>query len=130
MVVNNASLSIGSEITTLVNIFTDAFLRVVGAETNRINFLGTTDYPKGEKVNDFDLISLFGSNLYIYVFQLMMPLTLAGVVYEKELKLREIMKMMGLRMGPYWLVTYFFYYFQYLLIAIFTWVMGAVLGIR
>jgi len=50
----------------------------------------------------------------IFLFQLMFPVILGGLVYEKQFKLREIMKMMGLKTYVYWTVTYLFSLFLYL----------------
>ena len=44
----------------------------------------------------------------IFLFQLLFPVVLGGLVNEKQYKLREIMKMMGLKTSVYWTVSYLF----------------------
>lgn len=38
-----------------------------------------------------------------------MQIVLTSLVYEKEQKLRIMMKMHGLRDGPYWIITYAYF---------------------
>jgi hypothetical protein len=62
---------------------------------------GVKDYPTPEKDITFDIISLVGPQFYLYIFQLLLPVFLGNIVQEKETKLREIMKMMGLKSHIY-----------------------------
>lgn len=94
---------------------------------------GVRIHPIPRTKLDFDLISIIGPNIFVFLYQvgrdffflcqscvvgcvltvfvvvvleqLLFPVVLAGLVYEKEFKLREIQKMMGLRMDVYWIVT-------------------------
>eukprot|EP01129_Flabellula_baltica_P012243 TRINITY_DN54_c1_g1_i1.p1 TRINITY_DN54_c1_g1~~TRINITY_DN54_c1_g1_i1.p1 ORF type:complete len:873 (+),score=187.37 TRINITY_DN54_c1_g1_i1:72-2690(+) len=84
-------------------------------DSGDFTLFGTKGYPKEESINDFDLISLIGTQIYIFVFQLLFPVILTNVVYEKETNLRGIMSMMGLKTSIYWLVTYVFNLFLYLI---------------
>jgi ABC-type multidrug transport system fused ATPase/permease subunit len=52
------------------------------------------------------------------------------VVYEKEYRLREIMKMMGLRMSVYWTVTYIFALVLYTVAMAAMWVVAVMFGFR
>eukprot|EP00741_Cyanophora_paradoxa_P000094 tig00000057_g90.t1 len=62
--------------------------------------IGTKDYPSNPTPNEFDLVSLIGPFIYIYIFQLMFPVALGGIVYEKEQRLREVMKMVRPQLTP------------------------------
>jgi len=53
-----------------------------------------------------------------------------SLVYEKENGLREIMKMMGLKMWVYWLVTYFFDLLLYVITTFLIILLGVALGFR
>ena len=53
----------------------------------------------------FSIIDLVGGFFFPFVLFMLMPIIMSMVMYEKEYRLREIMKMMGLRMSVYWTVT-------------------------
>ena len=73
--------------------------RIAGLTT--MTLVGTKDYPTPELPNTFDIVSLIGPGLYMYIFQLLLPVFLGNLVHEKETKLREIMRMMGLKTHIY-----------------------------
>lgn len=130
-VLYNKTLTKGYDIPALTNLITDSvFKQMSNSSDSQMLFLGTRDYPSPETENGFDLISLIGPVFYIFIFQLSFPVILGNLVYEKEYKLREIMKMMGLKTEIYWIVSYIinlcFYLFAiFLMIAI-----AAALGFR
>ena len=72
-------------------------------------------YPEPFRVNNFDLQSLLGPVLYIYIFQLLFPVFLTTLVMEKEKGLQQIMQMMGLSGAVYSVVTYLFYLLLYVI---------------
>lgn len=62
--------------------------------------------------------------------QLLFPTFLQQLVYEKEKRLRMMMKMHGLGDGAYWLITYCWYFLLYLLyIAVFL-IFGNAVGLK
>eukprot|EP00474_Spongospora_subterranea_P004480 CRZ04938.1 hypothetical protein [Spongospora subterranea] len=79
----------------------------------QISMTGTKNFPQPKTAISFDLISLVGPQLYIYVIALLFPVFLGNMVQEKESKLLEIMSMMGLRRNVYFLVTYAFNFTLY-----------------
>eukprot|EP00276_Gloeochaete_wittrockiana_P009781 CAMPEP_0184651222 /NCGR_PEP_ID=MMETSP0308-20130426/8796_1 /TAXON_ID=38269 /ORGANISM="Gloeochaete witrockiana, Strain SAG 46.84" /LENGTH=912 /DNA_ID=CAMNT_0027085281 /DNA_START=218 /DNA_END=2956 /DNA_ORIENTATION=- len=127
----NDTVSKGKDLPLLINLISTAIMRTLFPPPSGFRFeypppstfesiskrglflTGARDFPKGPKTNDFDIIYLLGPFIYIFIFQLLFPVVLGGIVYEKQNRLREIMKMMGLKMGVYWLVTYIFYYLLY-----------------
>jgi hypothetical protein len=56
---------------------------------------GIKNFPQPATTVGFDLVASVGPFLYIFLFQLTFPVILGGIVYEKEKKLREIMKMVS-----------------------------------
>jgi ABC-type multidrug transport system ATPase subunit len=74
---------------------------------------------------DFILIRMLPYILMLYMFVI-----LSLVVYEKQAKLRMIMKMMGLKMSVYWAITYLFYLCQYGLMIVLMWVLGNMANVR
>ena len=60
----------------------------------------------------------------------MFPVILGNLVYEKEYKLREIMKMMGLKIEIYWLVSYVINLLLYLIAMLLMIAIAAAFGFR
>lgn len=52
------------------------------------------------------IISIGGGSLYPIALSLLLPVFMHTIVLEKEERLREIMKMNGLKMRNYWIVNY------------------------
>eukprot|EP00003_Mantamonas_plastica_P028868 TRINITY_DN672_c0_g1_i2.p1 TRINITY_DN672_c0_g1~~TRINITY_DN672_c0_g1_i2.p1 ORF type:complete len:927 (-),score=322.82 TRINITY_DN672_c0_g1_i2:32-2431(-) len=124
----NATLTRLFDVPGFRNLIVSAFSKSIGGI--QIQYLGSKNVPTDEQQIDFDLISLVGPLLYVYVFQLVYPVLASAIVYEKEHGLREIMKMMGLNMNVYWIVTYIYSYTLYLVALIIMWVVASLLGFR
>ncbi len=77
-----------------------------GAANANIDMVGMKEMPKPKNTLNLDFSSLLGPLLYVWVVQLPMPVVLINIVYEKEFKLRTMMKMMGLSDIAYWLITF------------------------
>ena len=56
--------------------------------------------------------------------------SLQVVVYEKEHRLRTIMRMMGLTSNGYWLTTYFLEVLKYVIILSLVYIFGAAVGLK
>lgn len=54
------------------------------------------------------IISITGASLYPLALSLLLPIFMYVIVLEKEEKLLEMMKMNGMRMKDYWLMTFIF----------------------
>ena len=54
------------------------------------------------------LISITGASLYPLALSLLLPIFMYVIVLEKEEKLLEMMKMNGMRMKDYWIMTFLF----------------------
>jgi ABC-type sulfate transport system permease component len=54
------------------------------------------------------IISVTGASLYPLALSLLLPIFMYVIVLEKEEKLLEMMKMNGMRMREYWLITFTF----------------------
>jgi hypothetical protein len=74
---------------------------------------------------EFSIIDLVGGFFFPFVLFMLMPIIMSMVMYEKEYRLREVMKMMGLRMNVYWVVTYLLFLAEYSLLCTVFWVFGA-----
>ncbi len=70
------------------------------------NLLGVQEAPKAASEVHVDFSNLLGPLFFTWVVQMLLPIFLMQLVYEKEHRLRMMMKMHGLGDGAYWLVTY------------------------
>ena len=68
--------------------------------------LGVQEAPKPASAMHVDFSSMLGPLFFTWVVQMLLPIFLMQLVYEKEHRLRMMMKMHGLGDGAYWLVTY------------------------
>lgn len=77
------------------------------------SLVGIGDTPKGPTKLVLDFSALLGPLFYTWVVQMLFPVILMQLVYEKEKRLRLMMKMHGLSDGAYWLVMYSWYLLLY-----------------
>lgn len=129
----NNSLTGGSDLPIFINFVSNALWRTVIGVTGLDPDVylvnpGKKGYPRGVYDRAFDIISLGCPNLYIYIFLLLLPITMENLVAEKENRLRETMRMMGLKTHVYFLATYLWNYFLYFCLATLACVMGLILG--
>ncbi|GIL45991.1 hypothetical protein Vafri_3095 [Volvox africanus] len=97
---------------------------------NAVRLLGTMAMPKRASKLKLDLSALLGPLFYTWVVQMLMPTFLQLLVYEKEKRLRMMMKMHGLGDGAYWLITYLWYLLLYIIYMIIFVVFGAAVGLQ
>ncbi|KAM5570708.1 ABC transporter A family member 7-like [Rosa sericea] len=92
-----------------VNLVSNAYLQfLLGSGTNMLlEFV--KEMPKPETSLRLDFSSLIGSIFYTWVILQLFPVVLTSLVYEKEQKLRIMMKMHGLGDGPYWMISYIYF---------------------
>lgn len=77
--------------------------------------IGVQDMPKSSTKLQLDFSSLLGPLFYTWVVQMLLPIFLMQLVYEKERRLRMMMKMHGLGDRAYWAVTYAWFFTLYVL---------------
>ena len=86
--------------------------------------LSCPSHPGGFFIN-VSLVDFIASYFLIYILLLHFFVITSMIVYEKENRLRMIMKMMGLSDLTYWVVNYLFYLFQYLAMVLIMWAVGS-----
>ena len=97
-----------------LNMISDAWTKIaLGDDEYRSYLLGTQEMPQQGSELNLEFSSLVAILLTSWVVQLLLPLMLVQLVYEKEENLRIMMKMHGLGGGAYWLVHYFYYFSIY-----------------
>ena len=103
-------------IPAVVNMISDAWMKYsLNDEDYRSYLLGVQEVPKVETKLTLPFSSFIAVLLTTWVVQLLLPLMLVQLVYEKEQNLRIMMKMHGLGETAYWTVNYLYYLTLYVL---------------
>lgn len=95
-----------------LNLASNAFVRQQAAERGAagappaVTLLGVKDMPRNASRLSLDFSSLLGPLFMMWFFQFLMPHNVHTLVLEKEVHLRIMMKMQGLRDGVYFAVQY------------------------
>ncbi|GFR42637.1 hypothetical protein Agub_g3573 [Astrephomene gubernaculifera] len=95
-----------------------------------MRLMGLMGMPKHPTKLKLDFSTLLGPLFYTWVVQMLLPTFLQQLVYEKEKRLRMMMKMHGLGDGAYWLVTYLWFLALYVAYMIIFIVFGAGVGLE
>nr|VDD50808.1 unnamed protein product [Brassica oleracea] len=90
----------------LVSLVSNAYLEYLKGPRTRILFEFVKEMPKPETKLRLNIASLIGAVFFTWVILLLFPVILTTLVYEKQQRLRIIMKMHGLGDGPYWMISY------------------------
>ncbi|KAI7979343.1 ABC transporter A family member 7 [Camellia lanceoleosa] len=85
-------------------------------------------YPVLSKEDVICFILIYGNKLQL--FSLFMRVFLTSLVYEKQQKLRIMMKMHGLGDDPYWMITYAYFLVIYLAYMLCFVLFGSVIGLK
>jgi hypothetical protein len=87
--------------------------------------VGLKEMPKPASIVSLDFGSLIGPFLFTLVFYLLLPVIIVSLVYEKEIRLRVLMQMLGLGTLAYWSINYFFWLCIYILFALVFYIFGS-----
>lgn len=91
-----------------VNLVSSAYLQfLIGGDNMQFEYV--KEMPKSGSRTTIDLSSMAGVLFYVWVMELLFPIMLTYLVYEKQWKLRIMMKMHGLGDGPYWMISYAYF---------------------
>ncbi|CAM0946013.1 unnamed protein product [Alopecurus aequalis] len=97
------------EIARLTNMASNAYLHLRGNGL-KISFDFVKEMPRAARPFDsFDITPIIGQLPYVWTMMLLFPVILTNLVYEKQNKLRIMMKMHGLGDLPYWTITYCYF---------------------
>ncbi|XP_010261075.1 PREDICTED: ABC transporter A family member 7-like isoform X2 [Nelumbo nucifera] len=113
-----------------LNMISNAFLRNFRDDQLHVFLEFVKEMPKPGTRMRLDLSSALSPLLFAWVIQLLFPVFLTSLVYEKQHKLTIMMKLHGLRDGPYWLITYG--YFLVISFIYMTWfaIIGSIAGLE
>ncbi|GLI63912.1 hypothetical protein VaNZ11_007051 [Volvox africanus] len=129
------NIPVNYRIHELLNMATKAWTKtywgnLVIVYTVRNRLMGLMSFPKNEMKLKLDFSILLGPLFYTWVVQMLMPSLLHQLVYEKEKRLRMMMKMHGLGDGAYWLVTYLWYLLVYIVYIAFFMSFGTLIRLK
>ncbi|CAL9128172.1 unnamed protein product [Musa textilis] len=93
-----------------VNAASNAYLKFRKGVGAMVLFDFVKEMPKTGTDRRFDFSSLLGPLFFTWIIELLFPVILTYIVYEKQQKLRIMMKMHGLKDGPYWFISYIYFF--------------------
>ncbi|KFK27924.1 hypothetical protein AALP_AA8G447700 [Arabis alpina] len=114
----------------LINLVSNAYLKFLKGPGTRILFEFVKEVPKHATNYSPDLASLLGPLFFTWIILLLFPVILTTLVYEKQERLRIIMKMHGLGDGPYWLISYAYFLIVSMLYIISLVSFGSAIGLK
>ncbi|KAK3226529.1 hypothetical protein Dsin_006391 [Dipteronia sinensis] len=92
-----------------VNLASNAYLQFLRGPGTQMIFEFVKEMPKTYTELRLDISSLLGALFFSWVVLQLFPVVLTSLVYEKQQKLRIMMKMHGLGDGPYWMISYAYF---------------------
>jgi hypothetical protein len=96
-----------------LNMAVNAFLKFSLGDAFAAPLLGISEMPKPATRLTLDFSSLLGPVFFCWLTQLLLPIMLINLVYEKQQGLRIMMKMHGLGDGAYFSVQYLWFLLLY-----------------
>ncbi|KAL0847392.1 hypothetical protein Bca101_020638 [Brassica carinata] len=113
-----------------VNLVSNAYLEFLQGPGTKMLFDFVKEMPKQETRLQLDVASLIGPIFFTWAILLLFPVILTSLVYEKQQRLRIIMKMHGLGNGPYWLISYVYYLIISTFYIISLMIFGSAIGLK
>ncbi|WVZ79607.1 hypothetical protein U9M48_027169 [Paspalum notatum var. saurae] len=112
-----------------LNAVSNAYLQLVQGSGVNMLLDFTKEMPKHASRLTFDFSAVVGPLFFEWVVVLLFPVMLTYLVYEKQHKLRTMMKMHGLGDGPYWIIYYMYFLVLSTVYLILFVVFGSVIGL-
>ncbi|CAI8610029.1 unnamed protein product [Vicia faba] len=113
-----------------VNLISNAYLQYLRGPGTKMLFEFVKEMPKSETPFRIEIASLLGGLFFTWVVLQLFPVVLTSLVYEKQQKLRIMMKMHGLGDGPYWMITYGYFLALSVIYMLCFVTFGSVLGLK
>ncbi|XP_024007096.1 ABC transporter A family member 10 [Eutrema salsugineum] len=115
----------------LISLVSNAYLKFLKGPGTRILFEFVKEVPKHADPKYIpDIASMLGPLFFTWVVLLLFPVILTSLVYEKQERLRIIMKMHGLGDGPYWMISYAYFLTISLLYVVSLVIFGSAIGLK
>lgn len=113
-----------------VNLASNAYLEFLKGPGTKIQFDFVKEMPKPQNRLRLDFSSILGTLFFTWVIIQLFPVILTSLVYEKQQRLRIMMKMHGLGDGPYWLISYAYFLVVSLVYMLCFVVFGSLVGLK
>ncbi|XVE56976.1 hypothetical protein DITRI_Ditri04bG0054700 [Diplodiscus trichospermus] len=113
-----------------VNLASNAYLQFLQGPSTKMLLEFVKEMPKVETKLRIDLSSILGTLFFTWVILQLFPVVLTSLVYEKQQKLRVMMKMHGLGDGPYWMISYAYFLVISLLYMLCFVIFGSGIGLK
>eukprot|EP00474_Spongospora_subterranea_P008830 CRZ09288.1 hypothetical protein [Spongospora subterranea] len=117
----NRALTNLQDMPALLGLMSNAVFRMLASRngtvdvtsSSQVYLSGTKHFPTAKIKFEFDIMTIGGPNLYIYIFSFPFPVFMYNIVSERESNIRTLMKTMGLQRNVHFLVTYVFNFIFY-----------------
>ncbi|XP_027916828.1 ABC transporter A family member 7-like isoform X2 [Vigna unguiculata] len=113
-----------------VNLISNSYLQFLLGPGTKIIFEFVKEMPKPETIFRLDISSIVGSLFFTWVILQLFPVILTSLVYEKQQKLRIMMKMHGLGDRPYWMISYGYFLVISVIYMLCFVIFGSLLGLK
>ncbi|KEH31924.1 ABC transporter A family protein [Medicago truncatula] len=113
-----------------INLISNAYLQFLRGLGTKMLFEFVKEMPKSETPLRIEIASLLGVLFFTWVVLQLFPVVLTSLIYEKQQKLRIMMKMHGLGDGPYWMITYGYFLALSVIYMLCFVIFGSVLGLK
>ncbi|CAL4970641.1 unnamed protein product [Urochloa decumbens] len=115
----------------LMNLASNAYLQLRGNNSNKMRFGFVKDMPRdGHPMKAPDISFLVGKLVFVWIVMLLFPVILSSLVYEKQQKLRAMMKMHGLGDMAYWIISYCYFLLISLIYMLLLVIFGSIVGVK
>lgn len=111
-------LRLANPLRALIDGFLNMRLKTSEHRTYTAAMLGVKEMPKAASFLSLDIGASMGPFFFSLAFHILFPTLVVGLVYEKEMRLRIMMRMMGLGTRAYWTINYIFWVAVYSLFSI------------
>ncbi|XP_020244147.1 ABC transporter A family member 7-like isoform X2 [Asparagus officinalis] len=113
-----------------LNLASNAFLKFVRGTGMMMQLEYVKEMPQPAKKIRLDFSSLLGPLFFTWVIQLLFPVILTYIVYDKQHKLKIMMKMHGLKDSPYWIISHAYFFAMSLFYMLCFVMFGTVIGLK
>ncbi|WIA37022.1 hypothetical protein OEZ86_014006 [Tetradesmus obliquus] len=126
----NEAPTVYQRVPQVLNMAVNSWLKSVLGEGFAAELIGVMETPKASTKVSLDFSALLGPLFFTWVIQMLLPIFLMQLVYEKEKRLRMMMKMHGLGDVAYWLVMYSWFWMLYVAYMIIFVVFGSIIKLN
>ncbi|XP_021733807.1 ABC transporter A family member 10-like [Chenopodium quinoa] len=117
------------EVMRMLNMVSNAYLQFLRGKSAGIPIEFMKDMPTHNYENSPKFVTLLSTLLFIWIIVWLFPVILQALVYEKQHKLRMMMKMNGLGDRAYWTISYGYFVIVSLIYMLCFVAVGSLLGL-